>query len=49
MHKSFGYVRVSSKDQNVERQLVAMESRKKIFTLKKYPEKTLTGPSIKDF
>lgn len=25
MHKSFGYVRVSSKDQNVERQLVAME------------------------
>lgn len=26
MHKSFGYVRVSSKDQNVERQLVAMES-----------------------
>ena len=52
MHKSFGYVRVSSKDQNVERQLVAMESLKipeKIFTLKKYPEKTLTGPSIKDF
>lgn len=25
MHNSFGYVRVSSKDQNVERQLVAME------------------------
>lgn len=44
MHKSFGYVRVSSKDQNVERQLVAMESLK-------IPEKNLYVEKIsgKDF
>ena len=44
MHKSFGYVRVSSKDQNVERQLVAMESLK-------IPEKNLYIEKIsgKDF
>lgn len=44
MHNSFGYVRVSSKDQNVERQLVAMESLK-------IPEKNLYVEKIsgKDF
>ena len=44
MHKCFGYVRVSSKDQNVERQLVAMEHLK-------IPEKNLYVEKIsgKDF
>lgn len=44
MHKSFGYVRVSSKDQNVERQLVAMEPLK-------IPDKNLYVEKIsgKDF